>query len=215
MGVHAHRCGELAPGDVAVAHAGLPNLRAQARRPSRHQSALSHRQYTPPLGAAAAPHGGVLAQRFRRRALCSPPLARRVGRLGGRTQGCAQHVLWSAVSLGVWPLRSRKVASRESSVECTDGEFDPRFPSLRSPSSILHPLSSFPVLLRPGPDEQAHAGDLALCDVAVGLVAPGPPPAFHDSRPFIGGRPARQPLATGGGRKPPSSCSRLRRAWSQ
>ena len=39
--------------------------------------------------------------------------------------------------------------------------------------SIFHLLSSLPVLLRPGLDEQADAGDVAVCDVAARLLAPG------------------------------------------
>ena len=42
---------------------------------------------------------------------------------------------------------------------------------LRLPSSIL--LSSIPVPLRPGLDEQADAGDVAVRDVAAGLLAAG------------------------------------------
>ena len=41
------------------------------------------------------------------------------------------------------------------------------------PSSIFHLLSSFPVLLRPGLDEQADAGDVAVRDVPPGLLAAG------------------------------------------
>ena len=39
------------------------------------------------------------------------------------------------------------------------------------PSSIFHLLSPLPVLLRPGLDEQADAGDVAVRDVAAGLLA--------------------------------------------
>ena len=41
------------------------------------------------------------------------------------------------------------------------------------PSSVFHLLSPLPVLLRPGLDEQADAGDVAVCDVAARLLAAG------------------------------------------
>src|ERR1035441_9137610 len=66
-------------------------------------------------------------------------------------------------------------------------------------STLLPPL---PLPLRPGPDEQADAGDLAFCALAAGLVAAGPSPAFHEPQSFIGGRAARSLLAVGGGETP-------------
>ena len=54
-----------------------------------------------PLSGPPTDDPGRLAQRFRRRPLCPPPAPRRIGRLGRRTKGCAEHVLRPAQPVGL------------------------------------------------------------------------------------------------------------------
>ncbi len=162
---------------MAVAYVGLPALWAETPRPSRYQSALSHCQHAPALWAAETPDGCLLAQRLCGRALCPAPNARGVGCLGGRTQGCAEHVLLPADTGGVCGIRAGEVESRESRGESQVGRFCSRLSTFDS--RLLPPLlSSLALVLRLGPDEQADAGDGAVCPAVAGFLAAAAFPAL-------------------------------------
>ena len=102
------------------------------------------------------------------------PAARRIGRLGGGTQGCAQRLLRSARADGLRPLRA-KCRVQKCRMQKSSESKRTRSPQRAHVShlSTFHLLSSLPVLLRPGLDEQADAGDVAVRDVAAGLLAAG------------------------------------------
>ena len=81
--------------------------------------------------------------------------------------------------LALWPMpATRKGECRMQNAECRASDTRAarntfhvsRFTFHASPKRVLPP---FPVLLRPGPDEQADAGDVAVRDVAAGLLAAG------------------------------------------
>ena len=101
MGVHQHSCQQLASGDLAVAHAGLPALRREAGGTPPHQPALSRRQRGAAVRFAQAPDGRVLAQCLGGGALCPAPAACGIGGLGVGAQGCAERVLLHADAVGV------------------------------------------------------------------------------------------------------------------
>ena len=92
LGVHDDHGGELAPADVALAHARRRALRPAPRAATTPSSlALHAANALLLLPAAARAHRRALAQRPRRRALRRAPAARRVRRLGRRAQGRALH----------------------------------------------------------------------------------------------------------------------------
>src|ERR1019366_5890545 len=96
LGLHRHARQQLAPADVAVAHARLPGVRRERLRSPPGERGAARWQYAAALCSMAADDRRGLAQRLRRRPLCPPPPARRIGRLDFRAQRCAEHVLWIA-----------------------------------------------------------------------------------------------------------------------
>src|ERR1035438_10321961 len=100
LGLQNRLYGQLASGDVVVAHGGCAMLRSQSRRASPDERAASGGQLGAPVPPAAALDGCSLAQRLRRGLVCPAPLARGISSLDCGTQGCSQRVLLHAHALG-------------------------------------------------------------------------------------------------------------------
>src|SRR6185437_14143758 len=106
MGVHDPARVQLAPGDVALAHAGLLDLRTFSRRPPYYERRDSRGQRDPAVSRVEKTDGRILAQRMRRRAVRMAPGARRISGLGLRTERRVEHVFHGADDLGLRPLHS-------------------------------------------------------------------------------------------------------------
>ena len=190
---------------MAVAHAGRATLRAE---PGWHHltSLLLHAANAVLLFLLLQrPDRRSVAQRVGGGAVCAAPAARGIGGLGCRAQGRAQRVLFHADAAGIQPLRGSPKCEVQSAKSV-----------VHLPSSILHPLSSFPLLLRPGADEQADAGDAALCFAAAGLLAAEKNCGVRSAECGIGGGQRALPLLRCSScwwRKRPSLRSPPRRAW--
>ena len=109
------------------------------------------------------------------------PAARRIGGLGGGTQGCPQRLLRSARADCLRPLRARQNAEcrmqkcrsprRSPNSQLGNTQHASRFTFHCFTHLLFYLLSLFFFAL--GPDEQADAGDVAVRDVAAGLLAAG------------------------------------------
>src|SRR5262245_47510139 len=97
-------------------------------------------------------HGLAMEKRHGCRPVCAASFSRRVGGLGGRKKGCAEHFFWAADALGVHPVRA--------------GESGSKF---KVEVSVL--LPALIGLLCSCPDEQADDGDMAICPGAARFLA--------------------------------------------
>ena len=146
LGHDGHGPGELAPAHLALPYARLPVLRPQADGPpSCEPGPARHQQHAPVLRSAADDAGG-LAQHRGGRVFCRASLARRVGGLGRRTQGRAQH--------DVRPAGPCRLA---------------QLPGPAQP----HPLRGRHDSVHGQPDVEADACDAAVSALALGLLAAG------------------------------------------
>ena len=107
MGIHGVRAKQLASADLVVAHVGRATLRVGGGRASRHQYHHPRRQHLALVLAAAPDDGPKLVQRRRGCHVCRAPHACRVGCLGRRTEGRAEHVLRASDAAGLRALRSQ------------------------------------------------------------------------------------------------------------
>src|SRR6266404_4594717 len=85
VGILQRRGAPLASVDVALAHAGLPTLRAGTRRPSFYEPAPACDQYAPRVRCAHEDDEGSVAERDRGGTVRLAPVARRICRLGSGT----------------------------------------------------------------------------------------------------------------------------------
>ena len=137
------------PLDLALAHAGLPTVWPEARRPSSHQRALARRRGRAPVAGLAADDRGTLAQRLGGGGFRHSSPAGRIGRLGGGAQGRVERPVLHVDPLALRPLR-------------------------RAPG-IVGPILVGGGLVCIGVDGQADAGDAAVCAPLAGLLAAGTP----------------------------------------
>ena len=113
--LHPQLLEQLAPVDLALAHARLPALRVESRRAPPDQLVAPRRERQPAVSGVAAAHRRALAQRVCGGLVRAASAACRVGRLDRRTQGRAERVLLHADALGLRPLCGRqKVRKSES-----------------------------------------------------------------------------------------------------
>src|SRR5947207_2590742 len=86
---------------MAVAHAGLPSFRAACGGSASDQCELSPCQCGATFAAAPKPQRRVMAQYAGGGAFRATSPARRIGGLDFRTQGRAQHFIFSSNNLGL------------------------------------------------------------------------------------------------------------------
>ena len=191
LGVRERIRQQLASSDLDFAHGGLPALWFTPSRPPPDQSPLSHCQHPIALSPSPADYRTGVAQRLRGGVVCLASTARRIGRLGLRAQGCPEHLLLPPHALGLRPLGGSpksEVQSPKSGRRRQEPRFRIQNPKRSYSSLLTHHVSRFtllppfPLLLRPGPDEQADAGHLAVCPVAARLLATPTPAALLPSR---------------------------------
>jgi len=106
VGVYVHLCRKLASVHLAVARAGLSALRAEAGRPSPHQSHPACCQHRPGLPVVAADDWRALAQRTGGCLVCLASLACRISGLGLGTERCLEHLFRIACLGRVGALRA-------------------------------------------------------------------------------------------------------------
>ena len=94
--------------------AGLPTVRFEALGASSNQRAAARAQRCAGLRVAATDDRRDVAERGGSGVVRPSPVACRIGRLGGRTQGCAQRVLWPAIPSRLCPIRARRGAEIRS-----------------------------------------------------------------------------------------------------
>src|SRR5437867_2834902 len=111
---------------MGVAHGGLAALWAQAGRASPDESALSRCQHAIALSDFEPDDRHRRRQRMGVGALCVASAARRIGRLGGGTERCVEHLFYPADALGVRLLRAEAAEGRESRVESRRQFIGPR-----------------------------------------------------------------------------------------
>ena len=153
------------PADVALLAAGLSS--SMGGEPWGYHLtnvAAARRRGDRAVPGVAADDGRTLAQRLRGGRVRRPSLARRIGGLGGRTQGRAQRPLLHAYVVGLCRLRPPACLSR----------------SLRGRVRAV----------RLGADGQADAGNAAAGAVAVGLLAAGTHDGSADRAEARGGKAA-------------------------
>ena len=166
----------LAPADVAVVDVGREPLWSDSRWVSLHECGVARRQRRVAFPAAAVVDGGILAECGGGRALCPASAPRGVGGLGDRKKGRAQRFLRLSLPPLLRPLcRSPKVevGGPWSVVRGQYSKVSSSWSGARtlrhgSAITLLPPLPRLPGLR---PDEQGHAGDLALRDAPARLLA--------------------------------------------
>src|ERR1019366_6686998 len=103
-----------ASANLAFPHAGLSALWYAGVGTPPDKPAVTHRKHPPALCGFAPHDWGALAQRAGGGLVRLAPAPRRIGRLGGGTQGRAQRVLLHAHTVGVCTL----CGSPKSKVQC-------------------------------------------------------------------------------------------------
>src|ERR1035441_4681765 len=156
---------QLASHYLTVSHVGLPSIRLEPLRTSFDQRAAARPQRGAGLRVAPTDDGRDVAESVCGGVVRRSPAARRISRLGGGTQGCAQRLLRSALVDLLRPL----CCSPMSKVQSPKSRAGRQGSTLHAPRFTF--LPAFPLLLRPRIDEQADAGDLAVRPVAAGLLA--------------------------------------------
>ena len=158
------RC-QLASADVDFAHAGLPIIRFESGRPPSDQSAFPRGEYVAAVPLVEPIDRRFVAQRVRGGLVRLAPVARRVGGVGGGTQGCVERFLLDADPHHVHALCAKTVEGRRSRVECG------RYNSGSRLSTLDPRLSSSIVVLRVRADVQTDGGDAALRPAPAGFLA--------------------------------------------
>ena len=102
---------QLAPPDLAVAHARHPALRPERGEPPPDEPSFPHRQCPSPLSDSPGDDRSPLAERGGGGPLRPPPAPRGIGGLGGRTQGCPLRALLDAHALVLPSLREKSGCS--------------------------------------------------------------------------------------------------------
>ncbi len=173
MGFPAPAALQLAPRNRPVPHAGRSIVRFGAPGTPFDQRAASRPQRNAGLCLAAPDDRGAMAESVGGGVVRLSPAARRIGCLGGGTQGCAQRLLRPPDAYLLCPLRPGRIQNAEGRRPNETG----KRPGACQPIQffILHSsfflLSSLPLLLRPGAHVQGDAGDMAVRPVAAGLLA--------------------------------------------
>ena len=95
---------QLASADVAVPDAGRGIVWQRSVRSALHESFVARRQHGAAFSVAPAFDGGDLAERVRGGAVCLASVARGIGGVDFGTQGRSEHVLRTAVTVGLCAL---------------------------------------------------------------------------------------------------------------
>ena len=165
--------------DDPVAHGGLADLRTKRRRTSSDECPAPRRKRHPPVPRSAGHDRGRLAQRVCGGGVRCSSVARGIGGVGGGAQGRVKRVVFHAHDLGVCALRA---TGRRPEAKVQD--------LVWTGAGIFHLW----------PDEQADAGDGAVCPAAAGLLAieaiGNTRFTIHDW--FVGFRKSSLPAAGGG-----------------
>ena len=155
VGLRRLRRRQLAPRDLAVAHAGRRVLRPGSPAAPSRQSLPARAERRPGPADPLPDDGRALAERLRGRAVRPPSPACGVRGLDRGAEGCAEHPVLAVDARGMAGVR----AIEKSGALCPDAG-----------------------VFRPGVDGQAHAGDPAVHVVAARLLALGTDRARGDGR---------------------------------
>ena len=143
MGVFAQLLLLLGPLRGPLPYAGLPALRDLAGRAPFDKCPAPWRNGGPAVSGSEGNDRGALAQCIRGECVCHPSIARGIGGVGHRTQGCVERIVFRTGTRYVCKLRAPFWGQR-----------------------ISGPLPCRRVPVRDGVDGQAIVGDAAVCAAA-------------------------------------------------